>query len=111
MTMKITSKTNRSAVATARAFLATILCISLAGCDGQNDLGEPEADLIVLSIVGTNDVHGELLPKQFKGGLTTFSGYVAALRAAREDDGGAVLLIDAGDMWQGTLESNVTEAQ
>ncbi len=109
MTMKITSKTNRSAVATARAFLATILCMSLAGCDGQNDLGEPEADLIVLSIVGTNDVHGELLPKQFKGGLTTFSGYVTALRAAREDDGGAVLLIDAGDMWQGTLESNVTE--
>ena len=107
--MKITSKTNRSSVATARAFLAAILCMSLAGCDGQNDLGEPEADLIVLSIVGTNDVHGELLPKQFKGGLTTFSGYVAALRAAREDDGGAVLLIDAGDMWQGTLESNVTE--
>ena len=107
--MKITSKTNRSPAATARALLATILCMSLAGCDGQNDQGEPEADLIVLSIVGTNDVHGELLPKQFKGGLTTFSGYVTALRAAREDDGGAVLLIDAGDMWQGTLESNVTE--
>ena len=109
MTMKITSKTSRSYVATARAFLAAILCMSLAGCGEQHDSGEPESDVVILSIVGTNDVHGELLPKQFQGGLTTFSGYVAALRAAREDDGGAVLLIDAGDMWQGTLESNVTE--
>ena len=29
--------------------------------------------------------------------------------AARDEDGGAVLLIDAGDMWQGTLESNLNE--
>ena len=109
MAMKITSKTNRSSAARSRAFLATILCILLAGCDGQNDVGYPESDLIVLSVVGTNDVHGEFLPKQFKGGLITFSGYITALRSAREDDGGAVLLIDAGDMWQGTLESNITE--
>ena len=107
--MTITSKTNRSSTATARAFLAVILWISLTGCDEQSDTGEPGSDLIVLSIVGTNDVHGELVPKQFKGGLTTFSGYITALRSAREEDGGAVLLIDAGDMWQGTLESNVTE--
>ena len=31
------------------------------------------------------------------------------LRAARARDGGAVLLVDAGDMFQGTLESNLTE--
>jgi len=109
MTMKITSKTNRSSAATAQAFLAAILSVLLAGCGGQGDAGEPGSDLIVLSVVGTNDVHGELMPKQFKGGLTTFSGYITALRSAREEDGGAVLLIDAGDMWQGTLESNVTE--
>ena len=107
--MTITSNINRSSAVTARAFLAAILCMSLTGCDGQSDTGKPESDLIVLSIVGTNDVHGELMPKQFKGGLTTFSGYITALRSAREEDGGAVLLIDAGDMWQGTLESNVTE--
>ncbi len=44
-----------------------------------------------------------------RGGLVTVSAYVDALRAARADDEGAVLLIDAGDMWQGTLESNLVE--
>jgi 5'-nucleotidase len=33
---------------------------------------------------------------------------VAAVRDARAGDG-AVLLVDAGDMWQGTLESNLSE--
>jgi 5'-nucleotidase len=31
------------------------------------------------------------------------------LRAVRSRDGGAVVLVDAGDMWQGTLESNLSE--
>ena len=61
----------------------------------------------MLSIIGSNDVHGVLLPQENRGGLVTLSGYVDALRAARRN--GAVLLIDAGDMWQGTLESNLTE--
>ena len=96
------SATKTFSIAVVRNILAVILWMSLTGCDEQSDL-------IVLSVIGTNDVHGELLPTRNKGGLTTFSGYVAALRSAREEDGGAVLLIDAGDMWQGTLESNVTE--
>jgi 5'-nucleotidase len=108
-TMKTISGTKYFSIACARIFLATILWLSLAGCDRPGDSIEPESDLIVLSVIGTNDVHGELLPQPRKGGLTTFSGYVAALRAAREADGGAVVLIDAGDMWQGTLESNITE--
>jgi len=68
----------------------------------------PEADLVVISVLGTNDVHGELIPQSDRGGIITFSGYVAAVRDARADDG-AVLLVDAGDMWQGTLESNLSE--
>ena len=50
-----------------------------------------------------------MLPAGDRGGLVTISAYVDALRAARADDEGAVLLIDAGDMWQGTLESNLVE--
>jgi 2',3'-cyclic-nucleotide 2'-phosphodiesterase (5'-nucleotidase family) len=64
---------------------------------------------IVITVIGTNDVHGELLPKNASGGLVMISGYVSAVREARRVDGGAVLLIDAGDMWQGTLESNLSE--
>lgn len=89
--------------------LALILTLLLTACAGQYNSAEPEPNLLTLSIVGTNDVHGALLPKNFNGGLATLSGYVAALRAARADDGGAVMLIDAGDMWQGTLESNLVE--
>ena len=66
-------------------------------------------DSILISVIGTNDVHGVFLPEAGRGGLATLSGYVNAVRAARMEDGGATLLIDAGDMWQGTLESNLTE--
>jgi len=64
---------------------------------------------IVITVIGTTDVHGALLPNDDGGGLVTVSGYVNAVREARREDGGAVLLIDAGDMWQGTLESNLSE--
>jgi len=64
---------------------------------------------VTLSIVGTNDLHGGVLPRDGRGGLALLSGYVNNLRAARARDGGAVLLIDGGDMFQGTLESNLTE--
>jgi 5'-nucleotidase len=64
---------------------------------------------LTLSIVGTNDVHGGILPEDGQGGLALFSGYLKNLRAARARDGGVVLLVDAGDMWQGTLESNLRE--
>jgi 5'-nucleotidase len=43
------------------------------------------------------------------GGLAIFGGYIANLRNARAADNGAMLLIGAGDMWQGTLESNIAE--
>lgn len=78
----------------------------LAAC---SSLQQQPATEFILSIIGTNDVHGEISSRPDRGGLTTISGYVNVLRAAREEDGGAVLLIDAGDMWQGTLDSNLNE--
>jgi 5'-nucleotidase len=58
---------------------------------------------VTLSIIGTNDLHGALER------LPLFAGFIANLRAARAADGGGVLLVDGGDMFQGTLESNLTE--
>lgn len=78
----------------------------LASCATQYSARRDE---FVLSVLGTNDVHGQLLPLRDRGGLVTISAYVGALRDARVEDGGAVLVIDAGDMWQGTLESNLVE--
>ncbi|HET7506218.1 MAG TPA: 5'-nucleotidase C-terminal domain-containing protein [Kofleriaceae bacterium] len=58
---------------------------------------------VTISILGTNDLHGALER------LPVFAGFVANLRAARAADGGGVLLLDGGDMFQGTLESNLAE--
>ena len=71
--------------------------------------GAPASTTITLSIIGTNDLHGGILQREDRGGLALLGGYVANVRAARARDGGAVLLIDGGDMFQGTLESNLTE--
>ena len=68
------------------------------------EVEEAPAAPIVLSVVGTNDVHGHLED------FATFAGHLANLRRERAADG-AVLLIDGGDMWQGTLESNSTEGE
>lgn len=72
-------------------------------------VGASPPTTFTLSIVGTNDLHGGFLPREGKGGLPLLGGYLKNLRAARSRDGGAVLLVDAGDMFQGTLESNTGE--
>src|SRR5690242_17301530 len=58
---------------------------------------------ITLTIIGTNDLHGAV------DRLPVLAGYMANLRAARAKDGGQVLLVDGGDMFQGTLASNLAE--
>jgi 5'-nucleotidase len=63
----------------------------------------PPAGRRTLSIVGTNDLHGRI------AALPVFAGYLANLRATRAADGGAVLLLDGGDLFQGTIESNAEE--
>lgn len=85
------------------AFLC--LAILLVACQPP----APEDSTFVLTVIGTNDVHGVLVPEPGRGGLTTLSGYINAVRAARAADGGEVLVIDAGDMWQGMLASNLSE--
>jgi 2',3'-cyclic-nucleotide 2'-phosphodiesterase (5'-nucleotidase family) len=63
----------------------------------------PSPATVTISVVGTNDVHGRL------ASLPVLAGYLANLRAARAAEEGAVVLLDGGDMFQGTLESNLNE--
>jgi 2',3'-cyclic-nucleotide 2'-phosphodiesterase (5'-nucleotidase family) len=58
---------------------------------------------VTVSVVATTDVHGRA------ESLPWLGGHLANLRARRANDGGGVLLVDAGDMFQGTLESNLAE--
>lgn len=63
---------------------------------------EPARDLTI-SVLALNDLHGRVVA------LPVFAGYVNALRQVREREGGGVVVLDAGDMFQGSLESNLTE--
>ena len=83
----------------------SLVPLALLACSPQ----APRDDIVTISIVGINDVHGQLNASERSGGLVAIASHVNALRAARSGDGGAVLVVDAGDMWQGTLESNLVE--
>lgn len=61
------------------------------------------ARAVPVSIVGTNDLHGRVER------VAALAGHVAIVRDRAKQRGGAVLLVDAGDMFQGTLESNQQE--
>src|SRR5688572_18805855 len=96
-----------------RSGLVVFAAIAALACadTGSRPAVVAAAPAITLSIVGTNDLHGGILQRGDRGGLALLGGYVANIRAARVRDAGAVLLIDAGDMFQGTLESNLNEGQ
>ena len=82
---------------------ALVLAAGLAGRASQRP------DAVTLSIVGTTDLHGYVFPREGRGGLAVFAGYLANLRAARTADGGGVVLLDAGDTYLGGIESNMSE--
>ncbi|MBL0213944.1 MAG: 5'-nucleotidase C-terminal domain-containing protein [Myxococcales bacterium] len=91
--------------------LVSVVSVASLGCSsppakpdrGPRPPPQRKAGTVTLSIIGTNDLHGALER------LPLLAGFVTNLRAARAADGGGVLLVDAGDMFQGTLESNINE--
>jgi 2',3'-cyclic-nucleotide 2'-phosphodiesterase (5'-nucleotidase family) len=93
---------------TARLLLAALAAVGLTALIAAADPATPASKpasraTVTISIIGTSDLHGhlEMLPR--------LGGYLANLRRARAADHGGVLLLDAGDMFQGTLESNLGE--
>src|SRR5678815_840225 len=68
-----------------------------------------QSSTLTISLIATSDLHGGVLPRGDRGGLALLGGYLRNVRAARLQDGGGVLLVDSGDMFQGTLESNLNE--
>lgn len=86
-----------------RAFLALVLLV--ASC-GERTAATPETPEVSgrtrpvrVSVVGTNDLHGHIER------LPLLAGHVDVLRRTRD----VVVPLDAGDMFQGTLASNLAE--
>ncbi len=61
-----------------------------------------------LEILGTTDRHGHVEATEGHGGAALLGGYLANARKAAP---GRVLLVDAGDLFQGTMVSNLGEGQ
>ena len=85
---------------------APAAAVAASGTDGRK-----------LMVVGINDTHGALLSippprwissvtKSDIGGADWFAGWMNAVRADSRAKGGEVVILDAGDEFQGTLISN-----
>jgi 5'-nucleotidase len=61
------------------------------------------AATVPVVILGTNDVHGRVER------LASYAAHVKLVRDEVAAEGGGVVVLDAGDMFQGTLESNLNE--
>ncbi len=87
---------------------------------------ELEANEKLISILHTNDIHGNVEPTELKkpptdpdlyksyGGMSFWAGVVKAIREGINNKYGqnaGVLLLDAGDQFQGRLISNYNEGQ
>jgi len=93
-------------------------CIALvAACLGSRAAAD---DIIRLDLIWTNDIHGHVAPEGANfmnpnfppplGGGASAAAYVQAVREACENlPDEAVLLVDAGDTWQGAPERTLTE--
>jgi 2',3'-cyclic-nucleotide 2'-phosphodiesterase (5'-nucleotidase family) len=86
-----------------RLLTAVLLSVSVSHLTAQ------PSSTLTISVIATSDLHGGVLPRGDRGGLALLGGYVRNIRTARMRDGGGVLLVDSGDMFQGTLESNLNE--
>jgi 5'-nucleotidase len=96
-----------------RSWLPLLVALGCAGSPARQGAPPPRK----LTIVGINDTHGALLPtpppkwaaagtRSEIGGADWFAGYLDAIRADSREKGGGVLVLDAGDAFQGTMISN-----
>ncbi len=75
-----------------------------------------QADIVYLNILHTNDIHGGIVPRKatfmnpdfppWIGGGAWIYGYAEKVRAECRERGEYCLLIDAGDIYQGTPTGN-----
>ncbi|HEU4521045.1 MAG TPA: 5'-nucleotidase C-terminal domain-containing protein, partial [Thermoanaerobaculia bacterium] len=88
--------------------LILIFLLAASGCA----TAPPPVEPVRVVLVGTTDVHGWFNGRVEngvqRGGVAILASYVEALRAASGDN---VVLVDSGDMFQGTLESNLFEGE
>jgi 2',3'-cyclic-nucleotide 2'-phosphodiesterase (5'-nucleotidase family) len=87
--------------------LAVALLLFAHGCG--------RGDLVRIAILHTNDLHGHVFPEKVRswsvrsGGYAVFASWVKKQREENESKGIATILLDAGDIYAGTPEGNLTK--
>jgi 2',3'-cyclic-nucleotide 2'-phosphodiesterase (5'-nucleotidase family) len=91
------------------AALLFVSAVAHAGAEEADLWQDPPEPLEIITILGTNDLHGAVDPH-----LPDWAGAVRAIREGQKQRLGQrsnVLLVDAGDQFQGTLLSNFNEGK
>ena len=93
----------------------TIFCLVMVSCRQRTPDQAPKdltASVNCLTIFHTNDHHGYFWPNdKGEGGLPAQATLVQGLRQSAATDGCETLMLSAGDVHMGPLESNMSHAQ
>lgn len=118
--LKLLSQKIETVVIIIKSFSSSVILAIFIGSCAQLTLPRGPANLstpLHLTIIGTNDIHGKIAPEVVEvgpqkkielGGMVWLSSYINAYRQAY---GNQVLWLDAGDQFQGTLDSNPFEGE
>ncbi len=81
----------------------------------------PDEARVEIVVLHTNDLHGQAYPQKAiwrdkenppeVGGLSAVASFLGKEREEASKRGAATLLLDAGDIWQGTPEGNLTDGR
>lgn len=84
----------------------------LAACAHAQEAPEAPEGALALTILHTNDVHGQVLESSRRtGGLVALGRAIRQERDRARERGDAVLLLDAGDIFKGTPEGDLTDGE
>ena len=101
----------------AGSLLGLLVAFLLTACASTGESGGP----IHVVLLHTNDVHGQAQPRPatwidrenppLVGGLPRVAAYIETVRRGFGDERGGVLVVDAGDLFQGTPEGLIDQGR